>query len=226
MNINNERVFDEIQTDLDGVLYEIHSTIEHVRVSSMLMGTTTTTKTTTTNGNNNNNENNCETPETSSSTPSSSLKHNSDSQLSVNEFTNKCNDLVDHCKTMINSALLAAASSSTPSSSTNMMSDQMQEQNQMLRFHIKNTMALVCSLIVQCFESCYVLLYRNEKLDEIRQLLIQILNLLNTFRSSLNVAYLFSMRKLNEKNSSLLVKQASNLENDISFLIEYFKIIF
>lgn len=221
MNINNERVFDEIQTDLDGVLYEIHSTIEHVRVSSMLMGTTTTTKTTTTHGNNNENTSE-ETPETSS------LKHiNSDSQLSVNEFTNKCNDLVDHCKTMINSALLAAAASSSTSSSANTtMSDQMQEQNQMLRFHIKNTMALVCSLIVQCFESCYVLLYRNEKLDEIRQLLIQILNLLNTFRSSLNVAYLFSMRKLNEKNSSLLVKQASNLENDISFLIEYFKIIF
>lgn len=139
-------------------------------------------------------------------------------ELSINEFTNKCNDFIQQSKTMIKSALETV---------NNQNSQRDEEEIQVLmRLHIRNAMALVCSIILQCFESCYLLLYRNEKLDEIRQLLIQILNLLNTFRSSLNVAYLFALRKLNEKNSGLLLKQSSNLENDICFLIEYFKIIF
>lgn len=189
MNLNSERVFDEIQLDLDGILYEIHSTIEHIRVSSMLT-------------------NPCVASDTDP------VVETNFKQLGIHEFTDRCNDLANESKSMINSALLAASSTFAD------------DHGQNLRYHIKNTMALLCSLVAQCFESCYLLLYRNEKLDEIRQLLIQILNLLNTFRSSLNVTYLFSIKKFNEKNSSLLTKQSTNLENDICFLIEYYKIIF
>lgn len=188
VNTNNEKIFDEIQSDLDGVLFELHSTIEHIRISSMLSNTDFTA-----------------TPKSDEHGNDKNVPIKMSSKLNINEFTNRCNDFVDHSKTMINSALL--------------------EDGQM-KFHLKNTMILICSLVVQCFESCYVLLYRNEKLDEIRQLLIQILNLLNTFRSSLNVTYLFSLKKLNDKNASLLIKQSTNLENDICFLIEYFKILF
>ena len=32
----NDKFYDEIHNDLDSILFELHSTIEHVRISSMI----------------------------------------------------------------------------------------------------------------------------------------------------------------------------------------------
>lgn len=191
-NNNNEKIFDEIQHDLDCVLLELHSTIEHIRISSMLVNSASVDG---------------DSDEEDAVRLSEKLKmFSANKQQIVSEFTHVCDEFVSKSKIMVNSALA--------------------HDDEVIKLHLKNSMILVCSLVVHCFDTIYAYLYKNEKLDEIRQLLIQILNLLNTFRSSLNVTYLFSTKKLDDKNANLLFKQSNNIENDICFLIEYFRILF
>lgn len=116
-----------------------------------------------------------------------------------------CRHFVNNSKSMISSALV---------------------NEEEVKPHIRNAMNSLCSLVVECLETNYKYLYLNKKIDETRQLLIQILNLLNTFRTTLNITYLASSKQLNESNINLLMKQATNLANEISLLIKHFKQLF
>jgi hypothetical protein len=181
-----DKFYDEIYADLDSVLLELHSTIEHVRLSSMM-------------------------PQ---SYDDSGLKEpNSElSKYLIRNIEEKiasvaviCREFVSNSKSMISSALI--------------------NENE-VKPHIRNAMNSLCSLVTQCFETCYNYLYKNEKLDETRQLLIQLLNLLNTFKTTLNITYLASSKQLNDTNMNLLMKQATSLANEISLLIKHFKLLF
>jgi len=177
-----DKFYDDIHADLDVVLYELHSTIEHVRLSSML-----------------------DTYEESNSDEASSENNQIRFEEKITDVAVICRQFVNNSKSMISSALV---------------------NEEGVRPHVRNAMNSLCSLVVECLETNYKYLYLNRKLDETRQLLIQILNLLNTFRTTLNITYLASSKQLNESNVNLLMKQATNLASEISLLIKQFKQLF
>lgn len=185
---NNEKFYDEIHADLDVVLYELHSTIEHVRLSSMISNVN-------------------QTDESENSSNASSESNESDVKIEekISSVAQICRQFVNNSKNMISSALV--------------------NESEVKPF-VRSAMNSLCSLVVQCLETNYDYLNKNKKLDETRQLLIQILNLLNTFRTTLNITYLASSKQLNEGNMNLLMKQATNLANEISLLIKHFKLLF
>jgi len=185
----NDKFYDEIYADLDSILFELHSTIEHVRISSMI------------------------TNNKGSDANAVSYDFDDSNKFQIENIDEKitevaiiCREFVTNSKSMISSALVDETSVMIPC--------------------IRNAMNSISSLVVQCFQTCFSFLYRNEKLDETRQLLIQILNLLNTFRTTLNISYLATTKKLNEANVNLLMKQATCLANEISLLIKHFKLLF
>ncbi len=182
-----DRFYDDVHADLDVVLYELHSTIEHVRLSSMLDAFEETKE-----------GFNGEGPELSGS-------NHAKFEEKIADVAVICRQFVNNSKSMISSALV---------------------DEEGVRPHVRSAMNSLCSLVVECLETNYKYLYLNKKLDETRQLLIQILNLLNTFRTTLNITYLASSKQLNESNVNLLMKQATNLANEISMLIKQFKQLF
>ncbi len=177
----NEKFFDEIHSDLDTVLYELHSTIEHVRLSSMIS--------------------NIKQPECNDVISENMLNEN---KAKMSEIVANCREFVNNSKTMISSALI--------------------NENE-VKMYVREAMNSISSLVVHCFENSFMYLYKNEKLDEIRQLLIQLLNLLNTFRVTLNITYLASSKQINDTNITLLMKQATDLANEIGILIKHFKLL-
>jgi len=181
----NEKFYDEIHSDLDVVLFELHSTIEHVRLSSMISNLNSSEE--------KNEENDNE------------IDSNLKNEEKISNVAQICRHFVNNSKNMISSALV--------------------NESEVKPF-VRNAMNSLCSLVVQCLETNYEYLNKNKKLDETRQLLIQILNLLNTFRTTLNITYLASSKQLNEGNMNLLMKQATNLANEISLLIKHFKLLF
>ncbi len=183
-NQSTEKFYDEIHCDLDVVLFELHSTIEHVRLSSMISNVKTENEIT-------------ENVEI--------IESNSKIEEKISSVAQICRQFVNNSKNMISSALVNKSEVKT---------------------FVRNAMNSLCSLVVQCLESNYDYMNKNKKLDETRQLLIQILNLLNTFRTTLNITYLASSKQLNEGNMNLLMKQATNLANEISLLIKHFKLLF
>lgn len=185
----SNKFYDEIHADLDSTLFELHSTIEHVRVSSML----------TLSNDPNNNE--------SKDEQNSEIMRfmNKRVEDKVNDVASICREFVNNSKSMISSALVS--------------------ENE-VKPHVRNAMNSLSSLVVECFQTSYHHMYKNVKLDETRQLLIQILNLLNTFRTTLNITYLAASKQLNDANMNLLMKQATSLANEISLLIKHFKLLF
>ena len=184
----NEKFYDEIHSDLDVVLFELHSTIEHVRLSSMISNLNSSQE------KNEENDNDLK-----------PLDSNLKNEEKISNVAQICRHFVNNSKNMISSALV--------------------NESEVKPF-VRNAMNSLCSLVVQCLETNYEYLNKNKKLDETRQLLIQILNLLNTFRTTLNITYLASSKQLNEGNMNLLMKQATNLANEISLLIKHFKLLF
>lgn len=176
-----DKFYDEVHSDLDIVLYELHSTIEHVRLSSML-------------------------------DKFDEIEDLRETELNQPKFEEKIADVAVICRQFVNN-------------SKNMISSALVNEDE-VRPHVRGAMNSLCSLVVECLETNYKYLYLNKKLDETRQLLIQILNLLNTFRTTLNITYLASSKQLNESNINLLMKQATNLANEISMLIKHFKQLF
>lgn len=181
---NSDKFYDEIHADLDIVLYELHSTIEHVRLSSML---------------------DVQNDEKDTQNSENSITNQLKFEEKIADVAVICRKFVNNSKSMISSALV---------------------NEKEVKPHVRNAMNSLCSLVVECLETNYKYLYLNKKLDETRQLLIQILNLLNTFRTTLNITYLASSKQLNESNINLLMKQATNLANEISLLIKHFKQLF
>ena len=183
---DSEKFYDDVHADLDVVLFELHSTIEHVRLSSMLDKFEDEFL------NADMNEEACKIM-------------NSKLEEKIADVAVICRQFVNNSKSMISSALV---------------------NEDQVKPHVRSAMNSLCSLVVECLETNYKYLYKNKKLDETRQLLIQILNLLNTFRTTLNITYLASSKQLNESNINLLMKQATNLANEISLLIKHFKQLF
>ena len=200
---DNDKFYDEIHSDMDTILYELHSTIEHVRISSMIsnipydMDEEDETE---------NDKENVENNDLSNENPPSL------SRLLVKGVEEKISDVAVICRQFVNN-------------SKSMISSALINENQ-LKPHIRTAINSLCSLVIQCFETTYKYLYKNEKLDETRQLFIQILNLINTFRNTLNITYLASSKQLNDASMNLLMKQATNLANEISLLIKDFKLLF
>ncbi len=198
--VSNEKFYDEIHSDMDAILYELHSTIEHVRISSMISNIPYETE-----------------DEYSQLDNIKDFKAEQETSSSLAKLLNKgieekiadvaviCRHFVNNSKSMISSALI---------------------NESQLRPNIRTAINSLCSLVVQSFETTYRYLYKNEKLDETRQLLIQILSLINTFRNTLNITYLASNKQLNDASMNLLMKQATNLANEISLLIKHFKLLF
>ncbi|CAF0708303.1 unnamed protein product [Brachionus calyciflorus] len=179
---SSDQYFNEIFSDLDIVLVELHSTIEHVRLSSMITNLEQLNEDTIEND---------------------IFKRNLEDNL--NEIALICREFVHYSKTMISSALI---------------------DDQAVLPNVRTAMNSLSLLVKTCFQVCFKYMYKNEKLDEIRQLLIQILNLLNTFRNTLNISFLASTKQLNDTQMDLLMKQAQCLANEISLLIKYFKLIY
>ena len=194
----SDKFYDEIYSDLDLILFELHSTIEHVRISSMITNIHQDENT-------NEKVSKVENYENFDNTQQSQIFSISNIDEKITEVAIICREFVTSSKSMISSALVDEIS---------------------LKPHIRAAMNALGTLVAQCFETCFSYLYRNQKLDETRQLLIQILNLLNTFRTTLNITYLAASKKLNETNIDLLMKQAASLANEISLLIKHFKLIF
>jgi hypothetical protein len=200
---DNDKFYDEIHCDMDSILYELHSTIEHVRISSMIsnipydMDEEDDSK---------NDKQNFENNDPSNENPPCL------SRLLIKGVEEKISDVAIICRQFVNN-------------SKSMISSALINENQ-LKPHIRTAINSLCSLVIQCFETTYKYLYKNEKLDETRQLFIQILNLINTFRNTLNITYLASTKQLNDASMNLLMKQATNLANEISLLIKDFKLIF
>lgn len=185
----NDKFYDEIHNDLDSILFELHSTIEHVRISSMIT-----------------NNNGTDSNSVSYNFDDSNRFHIENIDEKITEVAIICREFVSNSKNMISSALVDQSA---------------------VKPHIRNAMNSISSLVIECFQTCFSFLYRNEKLDETRQLLIQILNLLNTFRTTLNISYLcLNAKQTNETNVNLLMKQATSLANEISLLIKHFKLLF
>lgn len=210
VKLDNEKFYDEIHADMDGILYELHSTIEHVRISSMISNipyamedeeeTTSSSSVTINGGLDEHAENNSNDGATYIATL---LRKGIEEKIA--DVAVICRQFVNNAKSMISSALI---------------------NEHKLRANIRIALNSLCALVVQCFETTYKYLYRNEKLDEARQLLIQVLNLINTFRNTLNITYLASAKQLNDASMNLLMKQATNLANEISLLIKHFKLLF
>lgn len=196
---NTDKFFDEIHSDLDVVLLELHSTIEHVRLSSMMISNMKNNGVDAKSDNQHDVDSN-KLIELNELNINATMRNNKISEIVAN-----CRDFVNNSKTMISSALLMDESE--------------------LKQHVRQAMNSICSLVVHCFESSFLYLYKNEKLDEIRQLLIQLLNLLNTFRVTLNITYLAAAKQLNEANIGMLMKQATSLANEISVLIKHFRLL-
>jgi len=190
---DSEKFYDDVHADLDVVLFELHSTIEHVRLSSMLDKFEDEFL-------------NVDMNEEVYTGDSLACKiMNSKLEEKIADVAVICRQFVNNSKSMISSALV---------------------NEDQVKPHVRSAMNSLCSLVVECLETNYKYLYKNKKLDETRQLLIQILNLLNTFRTTLNITYLASSKQLNESNINLLMKQATNLANEISLLIKHFKQLF
>jgi hypothetical protein len=187
---DNEKFFDDIHADLDTVLYELHSTIEHVRLSSMMISNMKRSE-----------HDEDRLTELNSILLSQGLNGEKNK---IGEIVANCREFVNNSKTMISAALINETE---------------------VKVNVRNAMNSVCSLVVHCFENSFLYLYKNEKLDEIRQLLIQLLNLLNTFRVTLNITYLASAKQLTEANVGMLMKQATSLANEIGVLIKHFKLL-
>ena len=174
--------FSRIYADLESVSVELHATIEHVRLSSMMP----------------NDQAVCE-KEISNEIFRKSLEEN------LNEIAVRCREFVHSSKTMISTALV--------------------DDEQMLP-NVRSAMNSLSLLVKVCFQICFEYMFKNEKLDQIRQLLIQILNLLNTFRNTLNITFLAVNKQLNDVQMDLLIKQAHSLADEISQLIQRFKQIY
>lgn len=182
VDIEGENGFSGIYADLESVSAELHSTIEHVRLSSMVTSEQLV----------------CD-KEISREMFRRSLEDN------MNEIAVTCREFVHSSKTMISSALI--------------------DDDKMLS-NVRSAMNSLSLLVKVCFQICFEYMYKNEKLDQIRQLLIQILNLLNTFRNTLNITFLAASKQLNDTQMDLLIKQAHNLADEISQLIQRFKLIY
>ena len=181
----DDKFYDEVYKDLDVVLFEVNSTIEHVRVSSMLSAV-----------------NNVET-----SSIDAEVSRFMDVKVDdrISEIAVICRQFVNSSKSMISAAFTKQFD---------------------IKADVRDAMNSLCSLVVKCLETNFNFLYYNQKLDETRHLLIQILSLLNTFRTTLNIICLASANQLSESNMSLLMKQATGLANEISLLIRHFKLLF
>lgn len=175
--------FSRIYTDLESVSVELHATIEHVRLSSMVP----------------NEQSVCEKKEISNEIFRKSLEEN------LNEIAARCREFVHSSKTMISNALV--------------------DDEQMLP-NVRSAMNSLSLLVKVCLQICFEHMFKNEKLDQIRQLLLQILNLLNTFRNTLNITFLAVNKQLNDVQMDLLIKQAHSLADEISQLIQRFKLIY
>jgi hypothetical protein len=120
------------------------------------------------------------------------------------EIVANCREFVNTSKTMISAALINEAE---------------------VKASVRWAMVSVCALVVHCFEASFMHMHRGERLDETRQLLIQLLSLLNTFRVTLNITYLAAAKQLTEANVGMLMRQATLLANEIGVLIKHFKLL-
>ena len=109
-------------------------------------------------------------------------------------------------------------------SSKNMISSSLTNLDQH-KTNVINGMEYLCLIVRQCLEITYLYSFRQFKLDETRTILTSLLSLTNTFRSTSFISFLTAKKQLKDENMGLLMKQATNLANEISVLIKNFKIL-
>ena len=184
---------------MDAILYELHSTIEHVRISSMISHLASSSSS-------------CgdlsqEAPPTTggeSLNLSELLTKSVGVEGKVAEVALICRQFITTTKKMISSGLL---------------------NEKDVTCHMRDSTNALCSLVVHSFDTTFEYVKKNVKLDETRHLLIQILNMINTFRITLNITYLAVSKQLNQINMDVLLRQATSLANEISVLIKLFKLL-
>jgi hypothetical protein len=118
-------------------------------------------------------------------------------------------EMADICRNFVNS-------------SKNMISSSLTNIDD-LKIYVIKGMEYLCLLVKGCLEITYLYSFKCFKLDETRTILTQLLKLTNTFRSTSFISFLTAKKQIKDENMSLLMKQATNLANEISLLIKNFK---
>jgi hypothetical protein len=124
VNQENDKFYDEIHNDLDSILFELHSTIEHVRISSMIT-------------NNSGNDSN-----------SVSYNFDDSNRFHIENIDEKITEVAIICREFV-------------SNSKNMISSTLVDQSA-VKPHIRNAMNSISTLVIECFQTCFSFLYRNE----------------------------------------------------------------
>jgi uncharacterized pyridoxamine 5'-phosphate oxidase family protein len=136
-------------------------------------------------------------------------KNQEENIASKYEIEEKKKEMADMCRNFVNS-------------SKNMISSSLTNLDQH-KTYVIDGMEYLCLIVKGCLEITYSYSFKQFKLDETRTILTSLLSLTNTFRSTSFISFLTAKKQLKDENMGLLMKQATNLANEIGLLIKNFK---